>query len=443
MWKYWFIGGLCSLLSLGMNAPIHAHTPSGSQFQVNSYTTDDQDDPVVATDADGNFVVIWESDVSDGTDSSDDSVQGQRYDSTGTPLGSQFQVNSYTTNDQDDAAVAADPAGNFVVVWESDGSSSSDADKDSIQGQRYDSAGSPLGGQFQINSYTTDDQTDPAVATDAAGNFVVIWESVGSSGSDTDGYSIQGQRYDSTGSPLGGEFQVNAYTTNNQGYPSVATDAAGNFVVVWESDGSSGSDTDGYSVQGQRYDSTGSPLGGQFQVNSYTTDDQDYPSVASDADGNFVVVWESNGSSGSDTSDDSIQGQRFDSTGSPVGSQFQVNSHTPADQDLPVVASDAYGNFVVVWESDSSSGSDTDDDSIQARRYNSAGSPIGGQFQVNSYTTDDQDYPAVAVGPHHTFVVVWESDGSSGSDTDDDSIQAQRYGKSSPFSLKLKQFRIE
>jgi len=31
---------------------------------------------------------------------------------------------------------------------------------------------------------------------DAAGNFVVVWESIGSSGSDTSDESIQGQLYD-------------------------------------------------------------------------------------------------------------------------------------------------------------------------------------------------------------------------------------------------------
>jgi uncharacterized membrane protein len=33
------------------------------------------------------------------------------------------------------------------------------------------------GAEFQVNTYTTDHQTSPAVAADAAGNFVVVWES--------------------------------------------------------------------------------------------------------------------------------------------------------------------------------------------------------------------------------------------------------------------------
>ena len=35
--------------------------------------------------------------------------------------------------------------------------------------------------------------------------------------------------------PLGGEFLVNAYTSNDQSTPAIASDAAGNFVVVWRS----------------------------------------------------------------------------------------------------------------------------------------------------------------------------------------------------------------
>src|SRR5207244_6596259 len=126
------------------------------------------------------------------------------------------------------------------------------------------------GRQAQVHTYTPGYQRYAAVTGDGAGNFVVVWESGGSAGSDTDGYSIQGQRYDSAGTPVGGQFQVNTYTTGDQYHPTVAGDGAGNFVVVWESKGSAGSDTSGRSIQGQRYDSTGTPVGGQFQENTCT-----------------------------------------------------------------------------------------------------------------------------------------------------------------------------
>jgi len=52
----------------------------------------------------------------------------------------------------------------------------------------------------------------------------------------------------------GPEFQANTYTTAPQWRPDVAADGQGNFVVSWWSDGSSGSDTSAFSIQGQRYD---------------------------------------------------------------------------------------------------------------------------------------------------------------------------------------------
>lgn len=151
---------------------------------------------------------------------------------------------------------------------------------------------------IQVNSYTTGEQRGPSVALDADGDLVVAWLSSSSSGTDTDLGSIQGQRYASDGSSAGGQFQINSYTTGYQGLflptPAVvAADADGDFVVVWDSEGSDGTDTDSISIQGQRYASDGSAVGSQFQVNSYTSGYQFAPSVALDADGDFVVVWAS------------------------------------------------------------------------------------------------------------------------------------------------------
>jgi len=46
---------------------------------------------------------------------------------------------------------------------------------------------------------------------------------------------------------------VNTYTTSHQRFSAVASDSAGNFVVVWDGFGSAGSDTSNYSIQGQRF----------------------------------------------------------------------------------------------------------------------------------------------------------------------------------------------
>jgi len=59
--------------------------------------------------------------------------------------------------------------------------------------------------------------------------------------------------------PVGDQFQVNTYTTSNQGVPSVAIDPLGNFVAVWQSTGSFGDDSSTHSVQAQRYNASGTP----------------------------------------------------------------------------------------------------------------------------------------------------------------------------------------
>jgi hypothetical protein len=376
-------------------------------------------------DPDGNFVVVWQSQESAGTDTSYASIQGRQYAADGQPVGDQFQVNTYTTSGQGSPAVAMDPDGDFVVVWQSDGSAGDDSSEQSIQGQRFAANGAPVDGEFQVNTYTTNRQNLASVAMDPDGGFVVVWSSAGSGGTDSSETSVQGQLYAANGAPVGGEFQVNSYTTSYQFDPAVATDADGNFVVIWQSYESE-TDPGSWSVQGQVFAANAMPVGEEFQVNTYTTSSQLSPSVAVDADGAFVVAWYSQGSAGTDTSAASVQARRYASNGMPVGAEFQVNTYTTSTQVAPSVASDADGDFVVVWQS-FGSGTDASSWSVQGQAFAADTTPVGGEFQVNTYTSSGQQNPAVAMDPHGNFVVTWQSYGSAGTDTSYYSIQGQRY----------------
>ncbi len=398
--------------------------PIGADFQINSYTTNSQRYPAVTTDADGNFVVVWDSYGSSGAGGW--SAQGQRFSGAGVPLGAQFQVNSLTPISEAYTAIATGADGDFVVVW-SGFTSTGDFLTRNVLAQRWSATGVPQGALFRVNTYTPNIQSLPAIAADADGDFVVVWQSNGSSGGDTSGYSVQGQRYSAAGAPQGAQFQVNSYTSGGQDVPAIAADAGGNFVVVWESTGSSGGDTSLDSVQAQRYSAAGVPQGSQFQVNGYTTSSQRQPAVASDAAGSFVVVWSSNGASGGDTEGYSVQAQRYSPAGTPQGTQFQVNSYTTYGQHEPAISTDADGDFIVVWRSDISSAGDPSDVSIEGQRFSAAGAPLGAQFQVNSDTLGLQFHPAIATDANGDFVVVWDSDTSTGGDTDSQSIQGRRF----------------
>jgi hypothetical protein len=229
--------------------------------------------------------------------------------------------------------------------------------------------GEPLGPEFRVNTYTTDGQLGSSIARDAIGNFVVVWVSMTQDGS---AGGIFGQRYASTGGPLGGEFRVNTYTPNHQGPayvasddqrgPAIASDSAGDFIIVWESrlqDGGLGG------VFGQRYSSSGTPLGAEFRINTATAFDQYNPSVASDPDGNLVVAW-----IGQNPSFLDIFAQRYSSSGVPLGGPSRVNTYITGNQIFPFVSTDPAGNYVVTWTSAGSPAQDGSGPGIFAQRYN-------------------------------------------------------------------------
>ena len=137
------------------------------------------------------------------------------------------------------------------------------------------------------------------------------------------------------------EFQINTHTTNNQTFPDMAMDANENFIAVWSS---YRQDSDSGGIFAQLFDANNLPEGSEFQVNTETAGNQTRPSVAMDAAGNFIVVWEGPNSV-ADTNED-VFAQRFDSTGQPLGTQFIVNNSTFSRLQNPKVSMNKFGKFV-------------------------------------------------------------------------------------------------
>ncbi|MGH7898184.1 MAG: hypothetical protein ACREQQ_09535 [Candidatus Binatia bacterium] len=263
----------------------------GSEFRVNSYTTGSQARPSVAGDGVGNFVVVWHS-LQDGYGFG---IFGQRFASAGAAVGTEFRVNAYTTSSQTRPSIAANPAGSFVVAWRS---RDVDGDDYGIVGRRFSNAGVPVGTEFLVNSYTTNAQETPSVSMATAGDFVVVWRSYEQE-APGNYHGIFGQRFASTGEEIGTEFQVNTYTSYDQDEPSVSAEPGGDFVVVWHSlsqQESLSQDGSGAGVFGQRFASDGTALGSEFQINTYTTANQGLAAVVARAAEDFVVVWASSAS---------------------------------------------------------------------------------------------------------------------------------------------------
>ena len=331
-------------VAVAVTTPPEPLVKLGDELQVNTYINESQASPEVAALADGGFVITWHS---LGQDGSDRGIYGQRYDSIGNPVGNEFQINTYISGSQSNPSVAGLPNGGFVVAWESNGQ---DGSNSGIYAQRYDSNGNLAGNEFLVNTTTSGLQKLPSVKTLTDGGFVVIWDS--RSDYEDSSNSVYGQRYDSNGNQVGSEFHINTHnaTVYLWDRSEIAALPNGEFIVTWSSLNVESSDDDA-EVYGQRYDSSGEPIGNKFMVaNAYYNSDAvllPVPSVEALAGGGFVVTWISHDRSGINYN---IFGQRYDNDGNQVGKEFQVKSSSNFDV-APSVTALLDGGFVITWTS--------------------------------------------------------------------------------------------
>jgi hypothetical protein len=392
--RSWVALPLSVALALAIALPCAAHDENiraGVEFQVNIYTVMGQAEPSVAMDADGDFVVSWYS----YQDGSSIGIFARRFSRVGDPVGVEFQVNAHTTSLESYPDVASDADGDFVVAWQV---SNGDGNSYGVFARRFSSSGSALGLDFQVNVVTIGAQKFPTVAAAANGAFVVVWELDG-------GNAVFARRFSSSGAALGSEIYVNERTTYGGRKPTVAMDGDGDFIVTW----TNFADLAGFGVFARRFSSAGAPLTADFQVNTYTFSSDTGPEVASEGNGDFVVAWYSD----HDGYDFGIFARRFSSAGSALGGEFQVNTRTLDRQWFPSVASDADGDFIVAW--DSGTIQDGSGAGVFAQRYSSTGLRVGGEFQVNTFTVGHQSHPAVASDADGDFVVAWSDTGQDGS----------------------------
>jgi hypothetical protein len=335
--------------------------PLGTDIQVPSELIGRKFGPSLAALGDGRFVAVWASDLDD---SSSFDVYARIFDGSGTPIGSEFRINTTTAGGQVRPAVAPLDDGGFVVTW-----TSTDADRAGIYGQLYNASGTVRGTEFRVNATTVDAQDSSHVTTLADGGFLVNWRSRGQDGSEG---GIYAQRYNATGGTVGVEFKINNWTYLEQSYGSAVGLTDGDFVVTWTSFA-----TDNFrnGIYAQRFNADGTRDGEEFRVNTTTHLDQQFAAIAATKDGGFVIAWESDGQDGDSYG---IYAQRYDASGRPAGGEFRVNSVTTARQDDPSITALADGGFLVIWRT-----SDSYSSSMKGQRFDASGVPVGTEFLLN------------------------------------------------------------
>jgi len=371
--------------------------PVGTEVLVNTTTYGSQTAAAVGMDASGGYVIVWESEYGCTPEDDSDTILGQRFAADGTRVGAEFCVNSYTSGSQTNAAIAVEADGSFTVVWKS-----GTPYHYGIYGRRYTASGVPEGPEFNVNGSTTEYEYEPAAATNAAGDLVVVWRTR-EAPADADRSDVYARVYAPGGAAVGEPFRVNTYTTGFQRLPGVAVDADGGFVVVWQSTDQDGDRT---GVYAQRYAALGVPVGEELRVNTETIGLQSTPAVAMDEEGDWVVVWTGAGAEGGGT-----YARCYEADGSPKGPEHRVDVTQPTTLYDSAVAADPAGGFIVAWSRVTNPGVNGD---IIARRLGADGALQGDAFSA-SYSVAEHRLPALAIGPDGAFVLAWEvwTDGSA------------------------------
>jgi hypothetical protein len=381
----WAVTGLLLAVVAPSAAPATLRSVS-AEFQVNARRAGPATGPTVAMDPSGGCVIAW----GDGSD-----IAYRRYDNTGQTIGGACQVYAGRSGFHSKPAVAVEATGCFVLVWQSYLSGPSDY---VIHGQRYDASGAAVGEKFQVGGAGTDRQYHPAVAINPAGGFVVIYEGDNLSATSVESSGIFAQRFDETGCAVGDELQINSTANRFAAAPAVATDAAGNLVVVWS--GGNG-DESASSIFARRYDAAG--VGGpEIQISDSGIEADFAPAVATDADGGFVVVWQRGAFFISH-----VFGRRYDSDGTPVGDAFPVTGDPGYTNVAPTVAALPGGEFVVAWQRDDLSQLFFGPGDIVAKQYASNGEPEDEVEFVNQVVAGDQLSPVVRADAAGDVLAVW------------------------------------
>jgi VCBS repeat-containing protein/predicted outer membrane repeat protein len=382
-----------------------------SQFIANSTTSADQmtsaetrgSQNAIARDHAGNYVVVWSSNSQDG---SGWGVYARRFNADGQPLTGEFRINSVTSDNQQWASVAADSNGNFVVTWTS---TNQDGTGQSIYARRYSAAGVALSGEFLVNTTATGIQKNSAVSMNAAGQFVIAWQGEGpgdSSGVFFRRYAANGTAIDTT------DKRANASSTGTQINPGVAIDSTGNIVVLWQ---------DASKLYFQRILTSESDINtgtGRWSSNHVEATSLlgtiVNASIAMTPTGEFVVVYREQNVLGLLNS---VGAHGFNANGTSRFSPVQVASGAGTSPSI-AIAND--GQFIVSWQDTG----DGDGTGIYARKYLANGSANGAAFQVNQYTTGNQNQSSLTMIDPDNFVVVW----SGASATDSSGISVRQYG---------------
>jgi hypothetical protein len=410
----------CGFLAVAAPALVLGQTnylPNGVEYAIAGSLVGDQARPQLGLSVSGGYIV-WQDNITDGDGLG---ISALRLDSSFSRALSPFRVNSIGAGGQENPQVSLLNGGGAVFVWQ--------GGKQGFQRiyARFLSAGNVwLGGDVQVNTFSNNSQVSPVVTTLANSNVVVAWASFNQA-APTSLQDVYAQVLSPAGQKLGSEFQVNQFLSYNQRDPAITALSDGRFVVTWVSeqqrsldaagDTAGAAGTASVDVYARIFAADGTPVGSEFLVNS-SSNYCSSPHVAAASGGRFMMVWAER-SRVADTNGWDIWGATFSNAG--IGSAARcINTTRFGDQYQPSISWDGM-DYLVAW---TALGQDGSREGVFGQLLHDDGSPDKGEFQVNATWINQQMQPTVASDGQGRFLAAWTSfvGGPYGFD-----LYAQRY----------------
>jgi hypothetical protein len=193
---------------------------------------------------------------------------------------------------QGGSATAVAPGGNRSVIVYAGGDFATEVGgfNPKILAQVYSGLNVRVGGEITVASDVGSRFVDsaPAVAMDPAGDFVVVWDHLRASDFSGD---VMAQRFSANGAPVGGPIVVQQVSDVLSAGPTVAMDGRGDFVVAYANEGGDGSrhfEATVFNAQGALSQFFTLPEGRHRILES------DQVSVAEAPDGRFAIAFVQN-----------------------------------------------------------------------------------------------------------------------------------------------------
>ncbi len=334
-------------------------------------TTGHNNNPRIATDGLGRWIVVWNSnDTLGGMVSNNYNIHYSVSTDNGANWTDTVPLNNLAEPsydfEEEFPAIASDGLGNWIVVWKSE-ENAVVAEPNILLARSSDNGANwtdPV-----ILATEAFSSSEPRLAADGQGHWVVVWQSKnplgGAIGTDWDILFSRSEDHGMTWTPqaaLNSHADAdNMLSETADIYPDIASDGAGNWIAVWMSQvdlgGFLGTDEDILFAVSANNGQTWTDSAALNTNAATDTGGDQFPAVASDGRGNWAVLWNSNESLGASTGiGTDIHASRSENNGTTWTDSVVFNSTATLDigtdtDQRAAIASDGVGNWVGIWMS--------------------------------------------------------------------------------------------